>query len=189
MTPFESIRSLSRRCPVRCRAVLRVPCRPPTALRHASKAPASLWPRQWMWRTRGAPMKMEGVVSRLAVNTRGSGEGDVTRSLEGTAAFGMKDGVLKGFNLAAAVLQAAKQDPTARGRDRHAEVSETPRVQGYQDRVADRGLHHRFRMDRNAQPQDGERAVHSRSAAAGYRSRRISIWRRPLRSTASCHRR
>jgi uncharacterized protein involved in outer membrane biogenesis len=63
----------------------------------------------------GAAMKMEGVVTRLAVNTGGSGAGDVTRSLEGTAAFGMKDGVLKGFNLAAAVLQAANKIPLLAG--------------------------------------------------------------------------
>ena len=58
-----------------------------------------------------APLKMEGVVSRLAVNTRGSAEGDVIRSLDGTAALGIKDGVLKGFNLAAAVLRAANKMP------------------------------------------------------------------------------
>jgi len=63
----------------------------------------------------GGSTKMEGVVTRLAVNTRGSGAGDVTRSLEGTAAFGMKDGVLKGFNLAAAVLQAANKVPLLAG--------------------------------------------------------------------------
>lgn len=59
----------------------------------------------------GTAMKMEGVVTRLAVNIRGSGAGDVTRSLEGTAAFGMKDGVLKGVNVAAVVLQAANKIP------------------------------------------------------------------------------
>ena len=57
------------------------------------------------------PTKMEGVVSRLVMNTRGRGEGDVARSLDGTVAFGMKDGMLKGFNLAAAVLQAANKIP------------------------------------------------------------------------------
>ena len=91
--------------------MLRVPCQPP--YRFATRVEGSGFSVAEAMEVANprAPVKMEGVVSRLAVNARGSGEGDVTRSLDGTAAFGMKDGVLKGFNLAAAVLQAANKIP------------------------------------------------------------------------------
>lgn len=56
-------------------------------------------------------LQMEGVISKLALNIRGQGVGDIARSLDGTAGVGLKHGVLKGFNLAAAVLTAAKRVP------------------------------------------------------------------------------
>jgi hypothetical protein len=56
-------------------------------------------------------VQLEGVISKLALNVRGQGTGDIGRSLDGTAGLGMKHGVLKGFNLAAAVLTAAKRVP------------------------------------------------------------------------------
>ena len=62
-----------------------------------------------------APLQVEGVISRLALNVRGQGAGDIARSLDGTAGFGMKHGVLKGFNLAAAVLTAATRVPLLAG--------------------------------------------------------------------------
>lgn len=62
-----------------------------------------------------AGLQLEGVVSRLVLNVRGQGTGDVARSLDGTAGFGMKHGVLKGFNLVAAVLTAAKRVPLLAG--------------------------------------------------------------------------
>jgi uncharacterized protein involved in outer membrane biogenesis len=58
-----------------------------------------------------APPKMDGIISKLSLNVRGQAAGDIARSLDGTAGFGMKHGVLKGFNLAAAVLTAAKRVP------------------------------------------------------------------------------
>jgi uncharacterized protein involved in outer membrane biogenesis len=58
-----------------------------------------------------ARVQMDGIVTKLALDVRGNAAGDVARSLDGTAGFGMKHGTFKGFNLAAAVLNAAKQTP------------------------------------------------------------------------------
>ncbi|HVO24503.1 MAG TPA: AsmA-like C-terminal region-containing protein [Candidatus Margulisiibacteriota bacterium] len=71
-------------------------------------------------------LQMEGVISKLALNVRGQGMGDIARSLDGTAGFGMKHGVLKGFNLAAAVLTAAKRVPLLAGG-----VADEPRFKRY----------------------------------------------------------
>lgn len=62
-----------------------------------------------------APMQIEGVVSKLAAHVRGRAEGDVAQSLDGTAAFGMRHGVLKGLNLGAAVLQGVNRIPLLAG--------------------------------------------------------------------------
>jgi len=58
-----------------------------------------------------ARLRMEGVVSKLAANVRGRAEGDMAQSLQGTAALGLTRAVLKGFNLGAAVTEAAKRYP------------------------------------------------------------------------------
>lgn len=62
-----------------------------------------------------APVQIEGVVSKLVAQIRGRAEGDVARSLDGTAAFGMKHAVLKGLNLGAAVLQGVNRIPLLAG--------------------------------------------------------------------------
>jgi hypothetical protein len=72
-----------------------------------------------------ASMRLEGVISKLALNVRGQGTGDIAHSLDGTAGFGMKQGVLKGFNLATAVLTAAKRFPVL------AEAVDVPRFKKY----------------------------------------------------------
>lgn len=62
-----------------------------------------------------APVRIEGVVSKLAAHVRGRGEGNVPQSLDGTAAFGMTHGVLKDFNLGAAVLHGVNRIPLLAG--------------------------------------------------------------------------
>ena len=66
------------------------------------------------------PVRLEGIVSKLVLHTRGQGQGDVTHSLDGTATLGIQHGVIKGINLAAVVLKAAGRIPLLAG------VADTP---------------------------------------------------------------